>query len=147
MIRPFFRRAGALSAGMIAVGAALQPFPASAGPEEDAFFGAGYNQCDARLIAVYWGSSDLAGIIEDAGDKIIRGNKDQVDEHLAGGRQKNNGNRALCPAADFYSPNEIAAYADYWDIGKSQAQDEISDKLLMGEKYAIDDAIRDELGG
>lgn len=131
---------------MIAAGAALQSLPAAAGPKEDAFYGAGYNLCDARLIAVYWGSSDLAGIIEDAGDKIARGFKNQVDEHLAGGRKKNNGNRALCPAADFYSREEIAAYADYWDIGKSQAQDEISDKLLSGDKESVDDAIKEQLG-
>lgn len=137
----------AVSAGVFAVGAAMQVAPALADRNSDAFFGAGYNRCDAKLFALSWGSSDIDAMISEAGDKIVNGYKNQVDDYIEGGRKSNNGNLALCPASEFYSKDDIQAFADFWDYGRREAQDEISMKLLNGEKDAVDWAIKEHKGG
>jgi hypothetical protein len=141
------RGAQALQAGVFAVGAALQVAPALAGKKEDAFYGAGYNNCDAKLFALSWGSTDIKDMIQEAGDKIINGYKDQVDDYIVSGRKKNNGNLLTCPASEFYTPEEIALFADYWDIGKKQAATEISQKLIAGDKESVDLAIKEQKAG
>jgi hypothetical protein len=138
---------GALSAGLFAAAAALQAEPALAGKKEQkAFDEAGYNLCDARLLAIYW-NTDAEDAINEAGDKLIRGDKQTVVDALNGGRKENNGNIVLCPAKEFYSAKEIEAFAEYWDLGRKAAERSISEKLITGQKESIDDAIKEQLAG
>jgi hypothetical protein len=138
------RGAAALQAGVIAVGTVLTAAPAFAGKKEDAFYNAGYNNCDAKLFALSWGSTDIADMIQEAGEKIINGYQNQVEDYLADGRKRNNNNLLLCPASEFYSKEEIAAFAEYWDYGRKEAATEIAKKLIAGEKSSVDEAIREQ---
>ena len=133
-----------MSFGLIGAGLALLPGPALAGKEEDAFANAGLTVCDARLIGIAWSSNDFNGLIQEAGEKIINGYKDQVMEAIASGRTTNNGNVMICPPEDVYSAADIQLFSAYWDVGRTEGRESMSQKLLGGEKAAIDDAIAEQ---
>ena len=129
---------------LVGAGLSVVPQIAHAGAEEDAFAKAGYTVCDARLIAISWKDNDIAAMTKMAGQKIINGYENQVKDILAEGRTANNGNLVICPAEDIYSPRDIELFAAYWDVGRSEGRKMMSEKLLGGDKGAIDDAITEQ---
>lgn len=130
--------------GIVGAGLTALPPAAHAGAEEDAFAKAGYTVCDARLIGISWNDNDIPGMVRMAGQKIINGYENQVKDIIADGRTRNNGNLVTCPPEDIYSASDIAAFAAYWDVGRSEGRKMMSEKLLGGEKSSVDDAITEQ---
>ena len=133
-----------ISYGLIGASLLMTPDAAMAGKEEDAFAKAGYTVCDAKLIGIAWSSNDFKDMVKQAGEKIINGYEDQIKDARASGRTTNNGNTIICPPEDVYSAADIALFSAYWDVGRSEGRDSMSQKLLLGQKYAIDDAIAEQ---
>lgn len=128
-----------LSAGLSAV-------PALADKKSDAFYGAGYNICDARMLARSW-QEDVSDVVAWAGDKILRDFKNQVDDEISQWRPKWVDDASVCPASDFYSEADIRLIADFWDESFREAKRSIALKLVGGEKDAVDWALNEAKNG
>jgi len=122
--------------------AGMSAAPALADKKSDAFYGAGYNICDAKILARSW-EEDVADVIKWAGDKVLRDFKNQVDDELRQWRPQYADDPTVCPASDFYSEADIRQIADFWDESFKEAKRSIALKLVGGEKDAVDWALNE----
>lgn len=133
-------RTSAIALAVLSAG--LSATPALAGKKSDAFYGAGYNICDAKVLAQSWGE-DVDHMITWAGDKILDDDKATVDDELRQGRDELAGNASVCPASDFYTEADIRLIADFWNESFREAKRSIALKLVGGEKDAVDWALNE----
>jgi hypothetical protein len=126
----------------LAMAAALMIPPAySAGDPMTEFFNAGYNFCDAKLIAAYWGVGfDQAKA--DAGQKIIdRGKegKKAVNQIIKEGRKI-----AACEWVDTqHSYEEAELLATYWGMSDpSEAKAKVARLYTEGNAKQVRKALK-----
>lgn len=107
----------------LAIGAAMLPQAALAAGEEEAFYNAGFNYCDATLLAAYWGGDSYSAKLT-AGDKIKRKNKKGVNNALAQGRTM-----ASCEFSStghtYEDAQKLAAYWGMSTVGEAKNKVEL----------------------
>lgn len=129
----------ALAAVSVLAALSASSAPALAGAEEDAFANAGYNSCDAKVLAAYYTDNLVKRVVFGAGEKILNGDGDIIAEDFASARSEQANNVALCPPEDFYSDDEIGYYMKTWEMATvSEARKKISENLIGGFKEDVD---------
>ena len=117
----------------LAAGAATFPQTAYAAGEEDTFYNAGYNYCDATLLAAFWNTDSYAAKLE-AGGKIQDNKENIVTDALSYGR-----NMASCQFSDTgHSYQDAEKLAAYWGMANVvEAKNKVAELYTRGNSTQV----------
>jgi hypothetical protein len=123
------------------------PLPAQADQAEDDaryFFERGYTYCDAKLIAAYWGMSDVYDAKSGGGAKL---RLDGGEEGLIGALQE--GRRmSSCTFDDTgWSYDDAEALGKFWGVEVGDTKDKIASYYTTGQSKEVLKALEDARNG